>query len=85
LVPYPYAGQHQHVNADYLASRGAAVVVEDAALDGRLLPVVGGLLDDGPRLQAMAEAARRLAVRGAAGAIARHLVELAAARGVETA
>ena len=85
LVPYPYAGQHQHVNADYLASRGAAVVVEDAALDGRLLPVVGELLDDGPRLQAMAEAARRLAVRGAAGAIARHLVELAAARGVETA
>ncbi|MBE3072292.1 MAG: UDP-N-acetylglucosamine--N-acetylmuramyl-(pentapeptide) pyrophosphoryl-undecaprenol N-acetylglucosamine transferase, partial [Acidobacteria bacterium] len=39
LVPYPHAGQHQHANADYLASRGAAVIVEDADLDGRLLPV----------------------------------------------
>ena len=80
LVPYPYAGQHQHVNADYLADRGAAVVVEDADLDERLLPVVAGLLEDGPRLRAMAEASRRLAVPDAAGAIARHLKELAGER-----
>jgi UDP-N-acetylglucosamine:LPS N-acetylglucosamine transferase len=39
--------------------------------------MVSELLDDRPRLQAMAEAARRIAVPGAAGAIARHLAELA--------
>jgi len=77
LVPYPYAGQHQRVNAGYLASRGAAVIVEDAELDARLLPVVSELLADGERLRAMAEAARRIAAPGAAAAIARHLMALA--------
>jgi len=77
LVPYPYAGQHQHVNADYLVSRGAAVIVEDANLGERLLPVVTGLLADPSRLRAMAEASRGVAVPGAAEAIARQLIELA--------
>jgi UDP-N-acetylglucosamine--N-acetylmuramyl-(pentapeptide) pyrophosphoryl-undecaprenol N-acetylglucosamine transferase len=85
LVPYPYAGQHQHVNADYLASRGAAVIVEDADLGDRLLPVVSELLADSSRLRAMAEAARRVAVPGAAKAIARHLVDLAGERSPQAA
>jgi len=79
LVPYPYAGQHQHVNADYLASRGAAQIVNDAELGARLVDVVAGLLGDPGRLQAMSKAARALAVPGAAGLIARELVNLAKA------
>ena len=36
LVPYPYAtGRHQHANAEWMASAGAAVVIEDAELDRR--------------------------------------------------
>ncbi|HHX43484.1 MAG TPA: undecaprenyldiphospho-muramoylpentapeptide beta-N-acetylglucosaminyltransferase [Chloroflexi bacterium] len=85
LVPYPYAGQHQHVNADHLARRGAAVVVEDADLEVRLLPTVRALLDDPPRLRAMAAAAKAASVPGAAAAIAQHLEELAGSRARDAA
>jgi UDP-N-acetylglucosamine--N-acetylmuramyl-(pentapeptide) pyrophosphoryl-undecaprenol N-acetylglucosamine transferase len=52
LAPYPHAGQHQHVNAAYLADRDAAVIVEDDALVAELSPTVLGLLDDPQRLAA---------------------------------
>jgi len=34
LIPYPFAGGHQRYNADVLAERGAAVIIDDAALTG---------------------------------------------------
>jgi len=80
LVPYPYAGQHQQVNAEYLAGRGAAVIVLDADLGTRLLPVVTDLLGDRGRLRTMAAAARALAVPEAASTIAGELVSLARER-----
>jgi UDP-N-acetylglucosamine--N-acetylmuramyl-(pentapeptide) pyrophosphoryl-undecaprenol N-acetylglucosamine transferase len=61
LVPYPHAGRHQHINAAFLAQRGAARVVEDATLARDLLPAVLMLLEDAPVRQRMAEAARVLA------------------------
>ncbi len=76
LVPYPHAGAHQAVNAAYLADRGAAVVVNDADLAERLVPVVLDLLRDGQRRAAMAAAASRLAVPDAARTIARTLIQL---------
>lgn len=80
LVPYPYAGQHQDANADYLVQRGAAVKVPDARLADDLLPTVLGLWRAPDRLTAMAEAAQRLARPEAAAHIAQALRQLAQQR-----
>jgi UDP-N-acetylglucosamine--N-acetylmuramyl-(pentapeptide) pyrophosphoryl-undecaprenol N-acetylglucosamine transferase len=61
LVPYPYAWRYQKVNAQWLADRGAAIVVEDAALKETLVSTVRALIADSDRRRAMKEAARRLA------------------------
>jgi UDP-N-acetylglucosamine--N-acetylmuramyl-(pentapeptide) pyrophosphoryl-undecaprenol N-acetylglucosamine transferase len=72
LVPYPYAtGRHQHANAEWMASAGAALVVEDSELNGpKVLEAAGGLLGTPERLRAMAEASAGLAMPDAAEQIA---------------
>ncbi|HEX5416503.1 MAG TPA: undecaprenyldiphospho-muramoylpentapeptide beta-N-acetylglucosaminyltransferase [Chloroflexota bacterium] len=79
LVPYPYAGAHQYLNANYLADRHAAVIVDDAdARAGALATTILDLIADRPRLAELArntaalarpDAARRLfeLVRDSAG------------------
>lgn len=79
LVPLPEVKVHQRENAEYLVSRGAAVMLDDAALGRDLEPTIAGLLDDPQRLADMASAMRGLARPDAAGAIAR-LVLTAASR-----
>ena len=79
LVPYPYAGGHQRINARYLERNGAAVVLDDEDLD-RMLPLVGELLHDDKRLRGMREASKRLARPDAARRIAGILLDLAGAR-----
>lgn len=79
LVPYPYAGGHQRVNARYLERHGASVVLDDDEL-GRLLPLVGELLHDEHRLEEMRDASRRLARPDAAKRVAGILLELAGAK-----
>jgi len=73
LVPYPYAtGRHQEANARSLQRAGAAMVVMDDALTGELLASkVTGLLEDRPRLRAMAERAWGVARPDAAQALAK--------------
>jgi len=80
LVPYPYSGQHQNPNADYLSRNGAARVLLDAELREKLVPTLTELLDDAPSWQALAamrESARSLARPDAAEAIAGELRSLA--------
>jgi UDP-N-acetylglucosamine--N-acetylmuramyl-(pentapeptide) pyrophosphoryl-undecaprenol N-acetylglucosamine transferase len=77
LGPYPYAGQHQDANAAYLGDRGAALVVPDDELAGRLAPAVLSLLTEPQRLASMAAATRSLARPHAAVAIADKLRQLA--------
>jgi UDP-N-acetylglucosamine--N-acetylmuramyl-(pentapeptide) pyrophosphoryl-undecaprenol N-acetylglucosamine transferase len=79
LVPYPYAWRYQRVNADYLATRGAALRVDDAELEARLAPLANGLLDEPGRLATMSAAARALAVPEAAERLAHELLALAPA------
>lgn len=70
LVPYPYAWRYQKVNADWLASRGAAVILEDARLGEDLVPTVWSLLGDPTRLAEMRARARSLARPDAAALLA---------------
>ncbi len=83
LVPYPYAWRYQKVNADYLSTRGAAVIVPDPELDDRLLPTVRDLLKDNKKLEEMAFAAAKLAKPQAARSIALELEGFA--KGMDTA
>ena len=74
LVPYPYAWRYQRVNAEWLASRGAAVILEDARLKDELVPTVRSLLEDSAHLSEMRERARALARPDAAQRLAELLV-----------
>jgi UDP-N-acetylglucosamine--N-acetylmuramyl-(pentapeptide) pyrophosphoryl-undecaprenol N-acetylglucosamine transferase len=76
LVPYPYAWRYQKVNADYLAQRGAAILVRDELLQVELLQVVKDLLNNPSKRMAMQTAMRRLERPRAAEAIAEQLLEL---------
>ena len=82
LVPLPGApGDHQTANARALVEAGAAVLVPDAECDAaRLDAVVGELLGDDARLQAMSVAARALGAPGAAERVAA-IVEAQGSRG----
>jgi UDP-N-acetylglucosamine--N-acetylmuramyl-(pentapeptide) pyrophosphoryl-undecaprenol N-acetylglucosamine transferase len=82
LVPYPHAtADHQSANARWMADAGAAVVVEDAALDAdRLLAEVAALLGDRSRLEAMAAASRGLARPDAAARVADEVLSAAGSR-----
>ncbi len=77
LVPYPYSGAHQQPNAQYLADKGAALIVKDADLQEKLADTVLSLLKDAKRRKQMSAAARNLAKPDAAHAIARQIEFLA--------
>ncbi len=71
LIPYPHAaGAHQARNAALFEKAGAAVVLDDASLDGdRLWWTLRAVLEPG-RNAALRRAARALAPRNAAALIA---------------
>ena len=79
LVPYPHAtGDHQAKNARWMAEAGAAVTLPDYACNGaKLRGLVGALLSDAPRLDAMADAARAVGRPRAADEIAEMVLDLA--------
>lgn len=78
LVPYPYARAHQAANAQWLSSRGGALVVDQQALSPehvahRIVP----LLTDAVQLDRMRQAMRGLSVPGAADRLADTVLEMA--------
>jgi len=81
LVPYPYAWRYQKVNADYLTSRGAAVMVKDQDLPGQFVRVVSELLNNRSRLDEMRKAMQALSRQDAAAVIADLLVSLGERKG----
>jgi UDP-N-acetylglucosamine--N-acetylmuramyl-(pentapeptide) pyrophosphoryl-undecaprenol N-acetylglucosamine transferase len=77
LVPYPYAWRYQQVNAQYLAERGAAVILQNAELQVKTLGVLRELMGDGQKLAQMRQAMASLAQPEAAEKIAGQLYGLA--------
>jgi UDP-N-acetylglucosamine--N-acetylmuramyl-(pentapeptide) pyrophosphoryl-undecaprenol N-acetylglucosamine transferase len=80
LVPYPYSGQHQGANADFMVAHGASVRIDDADLDTQLKPTVLRLLGDEQSLARMSDRARALASPDAASQLAAELYRLALQR-----
>lgn len=78
LVPYPFAGKHQKLNADFLVRRGAAVEIANQDLERDLLPALEQLFASTVQVERMNRAARALAVPDAADRMAKVLREIAA-------
>lgn len=76
LVPYPHAWRYQKVNADFLAQRGAAVIVKDEFLKDDLMKILKALIDNPSKLAAMRTAMESLTQPRAAQAIAGQLLAL---------
>lgn len=77
LIPYPYAGAHQELNADVLVRGGAALKLPNGDID-RLPAEIERLLSDDKRLSNMANNARAMFRTDAADSIAGILTGLAA-------
>ncbi|MBI3741963.1 MAG: UDP-N-acetylglucosamine--N-acetylmuramyl-(pentapeptide) pyrophosphoryl-undecaprenol N-acetylglucosamine transferase, partial [Chloroflexi bacterium] len=76
--PYPHAGQHQELNAQFLVERGAAIRISNADLERALLPTITRVLNAPEELQKMRAAMRALAAPDAAKKIARLIQSVAA-------
>jgi UDP-N-acetylglucosamine--N-acetylmuramyl-(pentapeptide) pyrophosphoryl-undecaprenol N-acetylglucosamine transferase len=76
LVPYPYSGQHQEANADFMVAHGASVRIDDADLGETLGTTVLRLLEDEHVLERMRTAAQALARPDAAAQLARELCRM---------
>ncbi len=70
LVPYPYAWRYQEVNARYLETSGAAVVLQDDELEEKLLNTIQDLLDDKNQREIMSQTMLSMATPKAAESIA---------------
>ena len=81
LVPYPYAaGDHQKTNADYLASKGAAIAMDESDFSAQQLArTVGELQNDRARLLLIGEKARALARLDAAQKVTARCLEVVGA------
>jgi UDP-N-acetylglucosamine--N-acetylmuramyl-(pentapeptide) pyrophosphoryl-undecaprenol N-acetylglucosamine transferase len=73
LVPYPYSGQHQMPNAEYMERNGAARLLLDDDLESGLTPTILTILKDAELRLAMEESARAMVRADAADRIAEQL------------
>jgi UDP-N-acetylglucosamine--N-acetylmuramyl-(pentapeptide) pyrophosphoryl-undecaprenol N-acetylglucosamine transferase len=79
LIPYPHStGGHQLINAQAMASKGAAIIINDAELTGEILAKnIIDLLENERRLVQMATASKSLGKPNAAEVIAKAVLNLA--------
>lgn len=80
LVPYPHAWRYQKVNAQYLASRDAAIIIQDHELFERILPMVATLLSNPDQLARMRLAMISCAMQDPANRIACLMFDLVDAK-----
>jgi UDP-N-acetylglucosamine--N-acetylmuramyl-(pentapeptide) pyrophosphoryl-undecaprenol N-acetylglucosamine transferase len=77
LIPLAYSWRYQQINAEYLASRGAAVHLPEERMATDLLPAVRAILNDPARRSAMRETAQSLARPDGALNVARVVAQVA--------
>ena len=80
LVPYPYAWRYQSVNAEHLASQGAAIILKDSQLGTELVPTIKNYLENPAQLKAMRKSMQSLFHPQAAALIGQQLFMLAGER-----
>ena len=80
LVPYPYAWRYQKVNADYLVSRDAAMLIRDEELAEQMVPTVLDLFSHPEKTAEMRKAMERLARPDAAANIMKLIRECAGSK-----
>ena len=77
LIPSPnVAEDHQTKNALALVKRGAALMVRDVDCDAQCLPQVLDLFENNAHRDAMSDAIRKMAVRGAADKIVDQIAKI---------
>lgn len=81
LVPYPHAWRYQRVNAEYLVSKGAAIMIRDEDLARDLLAQVTELMQNKTKLLQMKQAMQAQAKPDAAQQIAAILRQMGASTG----
>ncbi|MDP9293888.1 MAG: UDP-N-acetylglucosamine--N-acetylmuramyl-(pentapeptide) pyrophosphoryl-undecaprenol N-acetylglucosamine transferase, partial [Actinomycetota bacterium] len=74
--PYPHAtARHQHANAAWMANAGAALVIEDSALEPAVLArTVADLFAEPQRVERMSAASAALARPEAAQSVAAEIL-----------
>jgi UDP-N-acetylglucosamine--N-acetylmuramyl-(pentapeptide) pyrophosphoryl-undecaprenol N-acetylglucosamine transferase len=77
LVPIPFKKHIQHINADFLSKRGAALIMNDEDMKHKLLDTLQQLMKDEQRREKMAAAMGKLANPHAAKRLAHILLDLA--------
>ncbi|MBN2046478.1 MAG: UDP-N-acetylglucosamine--N-acetylmuramyl-(pentapeptide) pyrophosphoryl-undecaprenol N-acetylglucosamine transferase [Anaerolineaceae bacterium] len=80
LVPYPYAWRYQKVNADYLVSKNAAILLPDDEMPEKLLGLIMDLFDHPQQLEQMSNNMKSLRTPDAAANLAAVLKQLARPR-----
>ncbi len=85
LIPYPYAWRYQQMNAEYLADRGAAVILNDKEINDELFSRVVELIRDQTRLEKMRFAIREISRPNAAKEIGEIIINAAAMKGGQSA
>lgn len=76
LIPFPHAAEdHQTVNAQTLANKGAAVIIKDEHVDKDLIPTIEMLFNNKEQLRSLGKAASALFLRDADQHIAVEIIK----------
>lgn len=80
LVPYPYAWQYQHQNAEFLSRKGGAVIMKDEEMEQSLYDTIISIISDSKKHKAMKKSMKNIAKEDAAESIANLILEAAQIR-----